>query len=196
MREVRATDEALALRAQEGDSTAEQELLLRYTKLVRYHARRYFLVGGEAEDLIQEGMIGLFQAIRGYRPKAEGGQNFKNFAHMCVGRQIIDAVKKATSKKNQPLNDYVSVADTETLLSDSDPDEILISAEDRRALEDMMSRVLTDTEFKVFTVYMNGASCAEICEITGKTQKSVDNAVQRSKRKLVQALRRKANDER
>lgn len=194
MREVRETDETLALRAQAGDSVAEQELLLRYNKLVRYHARGYFLVGGETEDLIQEGMIGLFQAIRNYKKKEDGGQNFKNFAHMCVGRQIIDAVKKATSKKNQPLNDSISVADTETLLSDFDPDEMLISAENGRAFEDAMNRVLTDTEFKVFTMYIHGASCAEICENTGKSQKSVDNAIQRSKRKLIQALQTETND--
>jgi RNA polymerase sporulation-specific sigma factor len=187
--ETRIKDETLALRAQAGDSAAEQELLLRFTKLVRYHARRYFLVGGEAEDLIQEGMIGLFQAIRSYKPKAEGGQSFKNFAHTCVGRQIIDAVKRATSKKNQPLNDYVSVSDTDFLSSNFDLDEMLIFEEDSRALADTMSRLLTATEFKVFTMYIHGASCAEICEITGKTQKSVDNAVQRSKRKLVQALK-------
>ena len=113
---------------------------------------------------------------------------------MCVGRQIIDAVKKATSKKNQPLNDSISVADTETLLSDFDPDEMLISAENGRAFEDAMNRVLTDTEFKVFTMYIHGASCAEICENTGKSQKSVDNAIQRSKRKLIQALQTETND--
>ena len=186
MREIEKTDERLALQAQKGDSAAEQELLVRYNKLVRYHARRYFLVGGETEDLIQEGMIGLFQAIRNYKT---GGQSFKNFAHTCVSRQIIDAVKRATSKKNQPLNDYISVNDSQEVSSDFDLDEMLISAEDSRALADMMNRLLTDTEFKVFTMYINGASCAEICEITGKTQKSVDNAVQRSKRKLVQALK-------
>ncbi len=195
MPRAQTTDEMLAIRAQAGDSNAEQELLLRYTKLVRYYARQYFLIGGETEDLIQEGMIGLFQAIKGYQNK-EGRLSFKNFAHICVRRQILDAVKKSNSKKNRPLNDYISVADSQMLLLDLDPDESLISAEDRQALDEMMTRVLTDTEFKVFTVYMNGATSTEICELTGKTQKSVDNAVQRSKRKLIKALKNKKSDER
>ena len=190
--ETRIKDETLALRAQAGDSAAEQELLLRFTKLVRYHARRYFLVGGEAEDLIQEGMIGLFQAIRSYKPKAEGGQSFKNFAQTCVGRQIIDAVKRAASKKNSPLNDCVSAdyADGWLIYSAFNPEDSLILNDERRELRQAMSRALSDFEYKVFNLYLEGASNAQICEVTGKSEKSVSNALQRSKTKLQEIFKK------
>lgn len=188
------TDETLVSLAQTGDKDAEQQLLVRYLNLVRFCARKFFLMGGETEDLIQEGMIGLCQAIDGYKGKEHGGQSFKNFAYLCVWRRIIDAVKVAASKKNAPLNNSVSVTDAELLFSELDPEERVISDDDRRELNKMMSKQLTDIEFKVFTMYMDGASVSEICEMTGKSQKSVDNAVQRSKRKLIKALKQTKED--
>lgn len=188
-------DETLVTLAQAGYKGAEDELLMRYLNLVRFCARKFFLMGGETEDLIQEGMIGLCQAIDGYKDKDKGGQSFKNFAYLCIWRRIIDAVKTAASKKNAPLNNSVSVADVEPLFSQFDPEESVISDDDRRQLNKMMSKQLTDIEFKVFTMYMDGASVSEICEMTGKSRKSVDNAVQRSKRKLMKALKTKEEEE-
>lgn len=182
------TDETLVSMAQEGDKSAEAEILLRYRNLVRFYARKFFLVGGETEDLIQEGMIGLYQAIGGFKQEGEGTRNFKKFASICVWRQIIDAVKKAAGKKNEPLKDYVSIAGEGLSFSELDPEQTVILNDDRKELNEKMSRILTDTEFKVFTMYMDGRSCAEICEITGKEYKSVDNAVQRSKQKLRKAF--------
>ena len=185
------TDENCILLAQNGDREAEEVLLIRYRNLVLSYARKFFLVGGETEDLIQEGMIGLYQAIGEY--KVDKG-NFRAFAKLCISRKIIDAVKKACSKKNGPMNNYVSIMDEQGGLAYlQDPDEKMICDDDRIELNKKMSQILTDVEFKVFTMYMDGASSGEICERTGKTPKSVDNAIQRSKQKLRKALKPKEN---
>jgi RNA polymerase sporulation-specific sigma factor len=176
------TDEELVKLSKEGDKRATEELLLRHFGLVRGVARGFFLVGGETEDLIQEGMIGLYNAIEDYK---ETGKSFKNFAHLCVSRRIIDAVKASARKKNSPLNEGVPMAEEDELAdSGLSPEELLILNDDRREFRQKMSGVLSDFEFKVTTMYMDGMSCVEICEATGKTQKSVDNAIQRSKKKL------------
>ena len=187
------TDEKLVSMAQAGDKTAEAEILVRYRNLVRFYARKFFLVGGETEDLIQEGMIGLYQAIGGFKQDNLENRYFQKFASICVWRQIIDAVKKAAGKKNEPLKDYVSLAYEGVPLTELDPEQTVILNDDRKELNEKMSRILTDTEFKVFTMYMDGRSCAEICEITGKAYKSVDNAVQRSKQKLRKAFQEEAH---
>ena len=180
-------DEELVQLSQNGDKHATDELLRRYAGLVRGCARGFFMVGGETEDLIQEGMIGLYHAIMDYRKK-EDGRSFKNFAYLCVSRKIIDAVKISSSKKNAPLNTGVSMQESEDFTSSGlSPEDMLILNDDRRELKQKMSRVLSDFEFKVAIMYMDGMRCAEICEMTGKSQKSVDNAIQRSKKKL-QAL--------
>ncbi len=186
----RESDETLVARAQNGDKNAEGELLLRYRNLVRFYARKFFLAGGETEDLIQEGMIGLYQAIGSFKQDERNRYAFKKFASLCVWRRIIDAVKVAAGRKNAPLKDYVSIAEEWVSLSDLDPEQTMILDDDRKELNDKMSRILTDTEFKVFTMYMDGMSCAQICEITGREYKSVDNAVQRSKQKLRKALQK------
>lgn len=185
----RKTDEALVELSQSGDKQAMEELLRRHSGLVRSCARGFFLVGGETEDLIQEGMIGLYHAIGDYRKK-EDGSNFKNFAYLCVSRRIIDAVKSAARKKNAPLNAGVALPEAERLVSEMalNPEELLILSDDRREFKQKMSRALSDFEFKVTTMYMDGMTCGEICEATGKTAKSVDNAIQRSKKKLQQIL--------
>ncbi len=180
-------DEELVRLSQNGDKQATDELLRRHSDLVRGCARGFFLVGGEMEDLIQEGMIGLYHAIMDYQEK-ENGRNFKNFAYLCVSRKIIDAVKISASKKNAPLNTGVSMQEGEDFVSSLlSPEDMLILSDDRRELKQKMSRVLSDFEFKIATMYMDGMRCAEICEVTGKSPKSVDNAIQRSKKKL-QAL--------
>lgn len=173
------TDEALIARAQKGETQATEELILRYGGLVRKLSRRYFLVGGETEDLIQEGMMGLFQATTDYK----GGSSFKTFAYTCINRRMIDAVKAARAKKNEPLNFRVE-AEEDLVFGGIDPEEAIILFDEWREMTERMSRVLSDFEFKIFTMYMDGMTCAQICAATGKTVKSVDNAIQRSKRKL------------
>lgn len=184
------SDEELVTLSQNGDKQATEVLMLRHAGLVRGCARGFFLIGGETEDLIQEGMIGLYNAIGEYR-QGEGNSNFKNFAYLCVSRRIIDAVKSSARKKNSPLNTATSIgiAEAEVLSGGLNPEDMLILQDDRREFRQKMSGVLSDFEFKVTTMYMDGMSCAEICEATGKSGKSVDNALQRSKRKLQEVLR-------
>ena len=186
----RQTDESLVERAQAGDKQATEELLSRYAGLVRGRARGFFLVGGETEDLIQEGMIGLYRAVSEYRVDREGGMSFKNFAYLCVSRRIIDAVKASARKKNVPLNNYVSLFQSEWEMPVSSPEDEVIRGEDRREFLQKMSKELSDFEFRVTVMYMDALSCAEICEATGKEEKSVDNAIQRSKKKLQKLLKR------
>lgn len=181
--EIMMTDEALALRAQAGDESATETLMLRYADLVRRRARGFFLAGGETEDLIQEGMIGLYRAICDYKAEKNGMQ-FKSFAFLCITRRIIDAVKASARRKNVPLNNYVSIFDSEGDLMEISPEEEMIRTEDRREFLQKMGGVLSDFEFRIIVMYMDGMSCAEICAVTGKSEKSVDNAIQRSKRKL------------
>ena len=181
------TDEELVELSQNGDKLAMEELLLRHSGLVRGCARGFFLVGGETEDLIQEGMIGLYRAIGDYKKK-EGGRSFKNFAYLCVSRRIIDAVKASARKKNAPIGQCVPMED-DWVASDFNPEDLLILRDDRREFRQKMSKALSDFEFKVTSMYMDGMSCSEICEATGKSGKSVDNAIQRSKRKLQEILK-------
>ncbi|MBQ8684830.1 MAG: sigma-70 family RNA polymerase sigma factor [Clostridia bacterium] len=188
--ERKKTDEELVALAQGGDKQARDKLMFRYADFVRGRARGYFLVGGDTDDLIQEGMIGLFRAIEDYK-YVEGGKSFKNFAYMCVRRQIIDAVKKSLSKKNQPLNTSLplSISDLWAFMEPSPEDEMILRDE-MKEYRQKMSRGLSDFEFKIFIMYMDGMTCAEICATTGKPFKSVDNAIQRSKRKLQQLLKK------
>ncbi len=182
-------DEELVVRAQAGDKQATEELMLKYASIVRVRARGFFLIGGETEDLIQEGMVGLYHAIGDYRFNKEDGLSFKNFAYLCVSRRIIDAVKASARKKSVPLNNYVSLFQSEWAVPVSSPEEEVIRSEDRREFLQKMSKELSDFEFRVIVMYMDGLSCAEICEATGKDGKSVDNAIQRSKRKLQKVLK-------
>ncbi len=187
--EDRKKDEELVSLAKAGDKQAMEEILLRYAGLVRSCARRYFLIGGETEDLLQEGMIGLYRAVGDYDQANGAGSSFKNFAHLCVSRRILDVVKGVYSKKKgffysvQPLD----VQMVETGLG---PEELLILSDEQKEFRQKMSRALSDFEFKAMTMYMDGMTCAEICETTGKPNKSVDNAIQRSKRKLLAILKK------
>ena len=184
---IKSTDEELVVLSKKGDKEATEALLLRYAELVRGCARRFFLNDGETEDLIQEGMIGLYVAIGDYEKK-ENNRSFKNFAYLCVTRRIIDAVKNSARKKKTPLN-YASELKETYAFDGLTAEDMLILDDDRRELKQLMSRTLSDFEFKIATMYVDGMSCSEMCEATGKSVKSVENALQRSKRKL-QALKK------
>ena len=178
------SDEALVKRAQKGDASATEQLLRRYAGTVRAHARRFFLAGGDMDDLVQEGMIGLYAAVREYR--AEEGKSFKNFAYLCVRRHILDAVKASARRKNGPLNESVSLSDP--VLGDraeeGSPEDLVLEGEEEREFRKRLTKELSDFEFRVMTMYLDGMSYAEICEATGKNNKSIDNALTRAKKKL------------
>ena len=181
-------DEELVKKAQRGDIAATEILLRRYMNTVRARARRFFLVGGETDDLVQEGMIGLYAAIGDFREEA--GKSFKNFAYLCVTRHILDAVKGSGRRKNGPLNNSVSLFDP--MLSDfaeeGTPEDSLLAGESRSEFRMKLMKELSDFEFRVVTMYLEGMSYAQICEATGKDLKSVDNALARSKKKLQRAF--------
>lgn len=187
---------ALVLAAQAGDQAASAQLVRKYKSLVRCKARSYFLVGGDREDVIQEGLIGLFKAIRDY--DANRQSSFRSFAELCVTRQMITAIKTATRRKHAPLNSYVSLSrstsnddDGERLLTDilaakevCDPAEIVISAWEGDFIRRGFTEALSDFESRVLRLYMEGCSYQEIADRLGRHAKSVDNALQRVKRKI------------
>ena len=188
------SDESLCRLAASGDPLAETELVGRYTRLVRVCARPLFLAGGDSEDLIQEGMIGLFKAIRDYDTKKGG--NFFGFANLCVNRQIYSAVEAAARKKHGPLNSYVSLSgedgeDADAVLfgnglinQNKNPENLLISQEDLDIFWDSLEEKLSSMEKKVLDAYLSGMNYRQIGEKLGKTEKSVDNALQRIKSKV------------
>jgi RNA polymerase sporulation-specific sigma factor len=188
-------DEELVQRAQEGDDRAIEMLLMRYRHYARAKARTYFLAGADREDVVQEGMIGLYKAIRDFRAEAE--TEFRAFAELCITRQIITAIKSANRQKHAPLNSYVSInkmaGDSEddrpieeTIQTETAPDpaELLISIEELQGLRESMHEVLSDLEIDVLQLYMDGKSYQEIAGMLGRHVKSIDNALQRIKKKL------------
>ena len=198
------TDEEIALLARDGDDAAQEFLLNKYKNFVRSKARSYFLIGADHEDIVQEGMIGLFKAIRDFRP--DKLSSFRAFAELCVTRQIITAIKTATRQKHIPLNSYVSlnrpIYDEESdrtlmdVLSEvqmAGPEELLISREDYSSVENRISEVLSDLEMEVLTSYLEGKSYQEIARDLHRHVKSIDNALQRVKRKLEKSLNIKAD---
>lgn len=180
-------DEVLVKLAQKGEKAATEILLRRYLNTVRARARKFFLIGGETEDLVQEGMIGLYEAIGDFREEA--GKTFKNFAYLCVTRHILDAIKGSGRRKNGPLNESVSLFDPliSEFASDS-PEDFLLEGEEWHELNLKLIRTLSDFEFRVLMMYLEGMSYARICEGTGKPLKSVDNALARAKKKLQKAF--------
>ncbi len=179
----------------EGNTDALNFLIRKYQSFVRLKARSYFLIGGDREDIIQEGMIGLYKAIRDF--KEDRLSSFKAFAELCITRQIITAIKTATRQKHIPLNTSVSldkpVFDEEsdrTLLDViagpvlDDPEGLMIHREDFVQMEDEMNKVLSSLEKQVLALYLDGQSYQEISEELNRQVKSVDNALQRIKRKL------------
>jgi RNA polymerase sporulation-specific sigma factor len=198
------TDDDLVLAARSGDDNALCDLLNKYRAFARVKARSYFLVGADREDIVQEGMIGLYKAIRDFNPDMQS--SFRAFAELCVTRQIITAIKTATRQKHGPLNNYVSFErpvggddDGERVLGDvlpsraiSDPADLVISAERIRALQAHFDEVLSDLETEVLRLYVEGKSYQEIAERLQRHVKSIDNALQRIKRKLEGHLRERS----
>jgi RNA polymerase sporulation-specific sigma factor len=190
-----AADEELVTRAWQGDSEALDTLLARYRNFVRIKARSYFLVGADREDVVQEGMIGLYKAIRDY--DGERLASFRSFAELCITRQIITAIKTATRQKHSPLNSYVSLHvpayrddDSEHELIDhfvvdgADPAESVVSTSELALLERYFGEILSDLEANVLQRYIEGQSYQEIAVELKRHVKSIDNALQRIKRKL------------
>ena len=188
------TDEEVAALAQEGDGQALAYLLNKYKNFVRSKARSYFLIGADHEDIVQEGMIGLYKAIRDFQPSRLA--SFRSFAELCVKRQIITAIKAATRQKHVPLNSYVSLnkplydEESDRTLMDviegrvTNPEDLYISQEDLTRIQTQISEVLSDLEKQVLEAFMDGKSYQEIAELLGRHVKSIDNALQRVKRKL------------
>ena len=192
-------DELLVDRVQKGDSEALDYLIHKYRNFVRAKARTYFLIGADKEDVVQEGMIGLFKAIRDYRE--DKLTSFKAFAELCITRQIITAIKTATRQKHIPLNSYVSLdkpiydeesdrtlMDVITGVKVMDPEELIINQEEFDYIELKMGELLSDLERKVLSLYLDGQSYQEISEELNRHVKSIDNALQRVKRKLERYL--------
>lgn len=182
-----------------GDSGALEYLINKYRNFVRAKARSYFLIGADREDIVQEGMIGLYKAIRDF--KGDKLSSFKAFAELCITRQIITAIKTATRQKHIPLNSYVSLdkpiydEDSDRTLMDVicgtqvlDPEELIINQEEFTGIEDKMAEILSDLERKVLMLYLDGRSYQEIAEDLKRHVKSIDNALQRVKRKLERYL--------
>ena len=193
------TDEEIVSLAKDGDTAALEFLIGKYKNFVRSKARTYFLIGADREDIIQEGMIGLYKAIRDYRYDKQA--SFHSFAEICVTRQIITAIKTATRQKHMPLNSYVSLnkpvyeEESERTLSDvitqgkaGNPEDLFIDQEDFLDIESTMQRILSPLEQDVVNLYLEGKSYVEIAQQLGRHVKSVDNALQRVKRKLEQYL--------
>lgn len=192
-------DEDIVEQAREGNNFAQEYLINKYKNFVRAKARSYFLIGADREDIIQEGMIGLYKAIRDFR--SDKLSSFRAFAELCITRQIITAIKTATRQKHIPLNSYVSLnkpiydEDSDRTLLDvlsgskiTDPEELIISREEFGDIEEKMGEILSDLEWKVLMAYLDGKSYQEIAAELKRRVKSIDNALQRVKRKLERYL--------
>ena len=191
-------DQYLVALAKSGSADAYERLVRRYRGFVRLKASSYFLLGGDSDDLIQEGLVGLYKAIRDYRTDRES--SFRNFAELCVTRQIITAVKTASRNKHAPLNQYVSFAQTPAAAIESDatledvlpgpvseePSERVIASEELSSLVSCLSSVLSELESRVLSLYLDGNSYEIIGERLECDTKTVDNALQRVKRKVSQ----------
>jgi RNA polymerase sporulation-specific sigma factor len=192
-------DLQLALKARNGDGVAMDQLIRRYTGFVRLKASSYFLAGGDSEDLIQEGLIGLYKAVRDYRTDKE--TSFRSFAELCVTRQIITAIKTATRFKHAPLNTYVSFSHTpagqesdgDCTLGDAlpgsavdEPSVCVISTEELQSLVGCLGTSLSGLESDSLRLYLEGSSYEQMAEELGCDTKTIDNALQRVKRKILQ----------
>lgn len=194
--QVQVDDAYLIALAKQGDATAYDRIVRRYHGFVRMKASSYFLAGGDSDDLIQEGLVGLYKAVRDYRSDRES--SFRNFAELCITRQIITAVKTATRNKHTPLNQYVSFSQSPATAMEGEPtlEEVIpgpsvndpvnqvISSEELQALVACLSSVLSELESRVLSLYLDGNSYEAIGERIGCDAKTVDNALQRVKRKV------------
>ncbi len=194
--QVQVDDGYLIALAKQGDPLAYDRIVRRYHGFVRMKASSYFLAGGDSDDLIQEGLVGLYKAVRDFRSDRES--SFRNFAELCITRQIITAVKTATRNKHTPLNQYVSFSQSPASATDGEPtlEEVIpgptvndpvnqvISSEELQALVSCLSSVLSELESRVLSLYLDGNSYEAIGERLGCDAKTVDNALQRVKRKV------------
>jgi RNA polymerase sporulation-specific sigma factor len=192
-------DEDIVEEAKTGDPCAMEYLISKYKNFVKVKARAYFLIGADKEDIIQEGMIGLYKATRDYdRDKLT---SFKAFAELCITRQIITAIKTATRQKHIPLNSYISLnkpiydeesdrtlLDVVSEIKITDPEELIISSEELYSMESKIVELLSDLEWEVLMAYLDGKSYQEIAKELHRHVKSIDNALQRVKRKLERYL--------
>lgn len=192
-------DDELVRSAKNGDTLAADFLISKYRNFVRVKAKAYFLIGADREDIIQEGMIGLYKAIRDFR--ADKLSSFRAFAELCITRQIITAIKTATRQKHIPLNSYISLnkpiydEDSDRTLLDvissikvSDPEELVINQEASTTMRERIRKNLSELEHKVLTAYLEGKSYQEMANELNRHVKSIDNALQRVKRKLERNL--------
>lgn len=175
------TDEELIARIRSGEAGVTEYLLEKYKPLVKKQARTMYLMGGENEDLIQEGMIGLFRAISTYR---QGEGSFYGFALLCINRQMYTAVQASARKKHEPLNAYVSLDEEPQMPLEDSPETMLLLQEKEGKREAMIARHLSSLEKRVLALYLEGMSYGQIAEQIGRPEKSVDNAIQRLKKKL------------
>jgi len=195
-------DEEVVEFARNGDEDALEYLITKYKNFVRAKARAYFLIGADREDIIQEGMIGLYKAIRDFR--MDKLSSFRAFAELCITRQMITAIKTATRQKHIPLNSYISLnkpiydEDSDRTLMDvisgtktTDPEELIISREEFDNIEEKMEEILSSLEWKVLMAYLEGKSYQEIAKDLHRHVKSIDNALQRVKRKLERYLEKR-----
>lgn len=196
---VNKTDEEIVDKAKTGDARAQEYLISKYENFVKAKSKSYFLIGADKEDIYQEGMIGLYKAIRDF--KADRLASFKAFAELCITRQIITAIKTATRQKHIPLNTYISLnkpiyeeesdrtlIDVLSELKITDPEELIIGKEQLKHIEGEMAKVLSDLEMEVLQSYLDGKSYQEIACDLDRQAKSIDNALQRVKRKLEKCL--------
>ncbi len=194
----------LVLKASNGDTIALEHIITKYKNFVKAKAKSYFLVGADKEDIIQEGMIGLYKAIRDF--DGNKTNSFKCFAEICITRQIITAIKTATRQKHIPLNSYVSLnkpiydEESDRTLLDiiaasiiTDPEELIISKEELKNIESKMDEILSKLELEVLELYLNGKSYQYIADRIGRDVKSIDNALQRVKRKMEKYLENRNN---
>ena len=184
------TDEELVEKIREGETICMDALIERYKRQVRNQARALYLIGGDSDDLIQEGMLGLFKAIRDYRPEKE--VSFEAFAKLCISRQMYSAIQAAGRQKHAPLNTYVELSDQLDAQEDSpqgkSPEELLIDRENIEGLQEEIWKPLSTMEKKILHFYLEGESYTEIGSRLNKTPKSIDNALQRIRRKLKKIL--------
>jgi RNA polymerase sporulation-specific sigma factor len=192
------SDEQVVSLSQGGDEDALNHIIARYRNFVYSKANTYFLAGAEKDDVVQEGMIGLYKAVKEYNP--DNISSFKHFAGVCVSNQILSAVKAATRKKHLPLNSYISLYENGAELENDEsqgvfledreknPEDIIIGQETQIMMEYKINKALSKLELQVFMYYIEGLSYTEISELIGKPPKSIDNALCRIKRKLSEAL--------
>ncbi len=187
------SNEELCRLVGEGDSSAEEELVARHVQMVRACARPLFLAGGDSEDLIQEGMLGLLTAIRTF--DGGKGSTFRTYAEVCVRNRLRTAVRSAQVGKHTPLNFSISFepplfdeVSEPTFSGGESPEDVIIGREELRELLDALKGKLTPLERQIFSPYLKGLSCGEIARQVDRPQKSVDNAIQRIRRKMVRQL--------